>query len=74
MLTVASFDGAALGEAYEIPKYEGPQPAEEVEGGQTYTGSCHCGKVQVALSSKPLDETFPEPVAECKCSICERVG
>ncbi|KAH6685660.1 glutathione-dependent formaldehyde-activating enzyme [Plectosphaerella plurivora] len=69
-----TFDGKNYGSPYETPKYTGPQPAEEVEGGRTYTGSCHCGRVQVALSTKPLDETFPDPVAECKCSICERNG
>lgn len=63
-----------MGFKYEHPTYTGPQPAEEISNGRLYTGSCHCGRVQVALSSKPIDETFSEPIAECKCSICERAS
>ncbi|KAH7021568.1 glutathione-dependent formaldehyde-activating enzyme [Microdochium trichocladiopsis] len=66
------FDGAAMGSNYEHPRYTGSLPAEEIGGSRIHSGSCHCGRVQVALSSKPIDETFPEPVVECKCSICER--
>lgn len=66
------FNGAALGEAYVPPEYRGSTPAE-IEGHQLYTGTCHCGKVGVALMSKPLDATFDELMVECNCSVCERV-
>ncbi|KAM5352930.1 hypothetical protein ACJ41O_005652 [Fusarium nematophilum] len=65
------YDGAALGDRYEPPAYSGPQP-EPIDGGKIYTGNCHCGAVQVAVSSKPIDSTYSERIAECNCSICER--
>ncbi|KAM0328208.1 hypothetical protein ACHAQA_005615 [Verticillium albo-atrum] len=65
------YDGAAMGSKTEIPTYGGPLPTM-VDGGQLYTGSCHCGALQVALASKPLDDSFPEGIGECNCSICER--
>ncbi|CAG9941330.1 unnamed protein product [Clonostachys rosea f. rosea IK726] len=66
------YDGRALGNAYETPKHHGAHPKAEVEGGKTYTGSCHCGAVTVAVASKPIDETFAGRVMECNCSFCER--
>lgn len=75
MLTESQrYDGRALGNAYETPKHHGAHPEVEVEGGRTYTGSCHCGAVTVAVASKPIDETFAGRVVECNCSFCERVG
>ncbi|RCI09226.1 hypothetical protein L249_1395 [Ophiocordyceps polyrhachis-furcata BCC 54312] len=65
------FDGASLGDPYVPHKYKGPLPPE-VEGRKTYTGTCHCGKLGLAVSTKPLDETYEGNVIECNCSICER--
>ncbi|KAG7130569.1 Centromere protein V like [Verticillium longisporum] len=65
------FDGASSGPKPAPRTYDGPPP-EMVDGGKLYTGSCHCGAVQVALASKPLDESFPDGIGECNCSICER--
>ncbi|KAJ6441156.1 glutathione-dependent formaldehyde-activating enzyme [Purpureocillium lavendulum] len=67
------FNGAALGDPYVPPPYKGPTP-EAVEGQRLYTGTCHCGRVGVALASKPLDATFDELMVECNCSVCERNG
>lgn len=73
MLTqTCSFDGASSDPKPAPRTYDGPPP-EMVDGGKLYTGSCHCGAVQVALASKPLDESFPDGIGECNCSICERV-
>ncbi|KAH6887496.1 glutathione-dependent formaldehyde-activating enzyme [Thelonectria olida] len=66
------YDGAALGDKHEAPAYSGTQPEEQIDGGKVHTGSCHCGAVQVALSSKPIDSTFSDKIGECNCSICER--
>ncbi|KAH7123343.1 glutathione-dependent formaldehyde-activating enzyme [Dactylonectria estremocensis] len=65
-------DGAALGAAYEPLPYSGTLPAAQIEGGKVYTGSCHCGAVQVALTSKPIDSSFSDTIGECNCSSCER--
>lgn len=64
-------DGASRGSAYKHPEY----PVEDPKGGEqkgmkTYTGSCHCGRVMLAVRSKPLPEV---EVLECDCSICGRV-
>ncbi|KJZ76784.1 hypothetical protein HIM_03661 [Hirsutella minnesotensis 3608] len=67
------FDGAALGNRYESPEYKGSLPPA-VEGSKLYTGSCHCGKLGIAVMSKPLDETYSDRVVDCNCSICERNG
>ncbi|PNY29805.1 Centromere protein V [Tolypocladium capitatum] len=67
------FDGAALGDKHVPPEYKGALPVA-FEGSKLYTGSCHCGAVGVALTSKPLDETFDEQTTECNCSICGRNG
>ncbi|KAI3336760.1 glutathione-dependent formaldehyde-activating enzyme [Xylariaceae sp. AK1471] len=67
------FDGASLRPAYEAPKFTGPEPTAEVEGGKLYTGSCHCGAVTLAFKSKPLDKDFPG-LTECNCSSCGRQG
>ncbi|KAI9147794.1 glutathione-dependent formaldehyde-activating enzyme [Paramyrothecium foliicola] len=65
------YDGAAIGSPYEPPAHKGPLP-ETREGEKVYTGSCHCGALTVAVASKPLDETYPERVSQCNCSLCER--
>ncbi|KAM4057893.1 glutathione-dependent formaldehyde-activating enzyme [Hirsutella rhossiliensis] len=67
------FDGAAMGNKYVPHEYKGSLPAA-VAGKQLYTGSCHCGKVRVALMSKPLDDSYDDRIVECNCSICERNG
>ncbi|KAI1335149.1 glutathione-dependent formaldehyde-activating enzyme [Xylariaceae sp. FL0016] len=68
------FDGAGFGTTYELPKYTGPEPKMEIEGGKLYTGSCHCGAVKVALKSKPLNRSFTDQIYECNCSGCIRAG
>ncbi|RDA88630.1 hypothetical protein CP532_5854 [Ophiocordyceps camponoti-leonardi (nom. inval.)] len=65
------FDGASLGDPYVPHKYKGPLPPE-AKGQKTYTGTCHCGKLGLAVSTEPLDETYEGNVIECNCSICER--
>ncbi|KAL6875262.1 Mss4-like protein [Trichoderma novae-zelandiae] len=60
-----------IGAQYLLPEHRGGIPPS-VEGGQLYTGSCHCGAVTVALSCKPLDECSEERVVVCSCRICQR--
>ncbi|KAI1165086.1 glutathione-dependent formaldehyde-activating enzyme [Nemania serpens] len=72
-LDTKSFDGKALSPTYDAPKFTGPQPSLDVEGGQLYTGSCHCGAVTAALKSKPIDKDL-QGLVECTCSICGRYG
>ncbi|KAL7951575.1 Mss4-like protein [Trichoderma barbatum] len=60
-----------IGAQYLPPEHKGDIPPN-VEGGQLYTGSCHCGAVTVALSCKPLDEVSEEKAVVCNCSICSR--
>ncbi|KAL7918039.1 Mss4-like protein [Trichoderma austrokoningii] len=55
---------------YLPPAHKGGMPSS-IEGGQLYTGSCHCGAVTVALSCKPL-ESGEERIEECSCDICRR--
>ncbi|QYS95996.1 hypothetical protein H0G86_003260 [Trichoderma simmonsii] len=62
-----------IGAEYLPPEHKGEIPPN-VEGGQLYTGSCHCGAVTVALSCKPLDESNEGVVVVCNCSICSRNG
>ncbi|EHK23624.1 uncharacterized protein TRIVIDRAFT_148409, partial [Trichoderma virens Gv29-8] len=59
------------GPQYLPPEHKGDVP-QNVESGQSYTGSCHCGAVTVALSCKPLNEFSEEKVVVCNCSICSR--
>ncbi|KGQ10675.1 Centromere protein V [Beauveria bassiana D1-5] len=66
-------DGTKIGNPYEEPKHTGPLPAVEVEGGQLYTGSCHCGKLTIAAVIKTLEDDRDSGMIECNCSICERV-
>ncbi|KAI3330700.1 glutathione-dependent formaldehyde-activating enzyme [Ustulina deusta] len=74
-LPLKKFDGASLFQpAYESPKFTGSEPTVEIEGGQLYTGSCHCGAITLALKSKPLNKDFTENIVECNCSICVRAG
>ncbi|GAP82470.1 putative glutathione-dependent formaldehyde-activating enzyme [Rosellinia necatrix] len=73
-LDLKMFDGSALLPSYEVPKYTGPQPTKAVEGGELYTGSCHCGAITVAVNStKPFNKDL-EGVVECNCSSCGRYG
>ncbi|KAL6791288.1 Mss4-like protein [Trichoderma sp. SZMC 28013] len=60
-----------IGAEYLPPEHKGEIPPN-VEGGQLYTGSCHCGAVTVAISCKPLDELNEGVVVVCNCSICTR--
>ncbi|KAF3067940.1 hypothetical protein CFAM422_008106 [Trichoderma lentiforme] len=62
-----------IGAEYLPSEHKGEMPPN-VEGGQLYTGSCHCGAVTVALSCKPLDEFNEGVVVVCNCSICSRNG
>ncbi|RFU78542.1 glutathione-dependent formaldehyde-activating enzyme [Trichoderma arundinaceum] len=56
---------------YLPPEHKGDIPPS-IEGGRLYMGSCHCGAVTLALTSKPLDESSEERAAECNCNICQR--
>ncbi|OAA49624.1 glutathione-dependent formaldehyde-activating enzyme [Metarhizium rileyi] len=67
-------DHAEVEPMYKVPVHKGPEPAAEIEGGKLYKGGCHCGSVTIAVTSKPLDETFEDGGLECNCSICERNG
>ncbi|KAJ8121876.1 hypothetical protein ONZ43_g1784 [Nemania bipapillata] len=71
-LATKTFNGAAIPPVYQATKFEGPEP-KDIEGGQLYTGSCHCGAVTVGLKSKPLDNSF-KGLVECNCSICAKYG
>ncbi|KAI1083515.1 glutathione-dependent formaldehyde-activating enzyme [Whalleya microplaca] len=73
-LDIKPFDGGSFPPPYVPPKYTGPEPKAEVEGGRLYTGSCHCGAVRLAFLAKPLDKTYPENIAQCNCSMCGRQG
>ncbi|KAL7898064.1 Mss4-like protein [Trichoderma sp. SZMC 28014] len=55
---------------YSPPAHKGHIPSS-IEGGQLYTGSCHCGALTIAVSCKPL-ESGVERIAECGCDICRR--
>ncbi|KAL7797222.1 Mss4-like protein [Trichoderma ceciliae] len=66
------YDGASLGDSYQPPVHKGELPKAE-DGEVVYTGSCHCGAVTVATTSKPLDEAF-EGTIECNCSGCGRIA
>ncbi|KAI1334981.1 glutathione-dependent formaldehyde-activating enzyme [Xylariaceae sp. FL0016] len=71
-LDISTTDGASLQPAREPPHFPGPAPSAPVDGGRTYTGSCHCGAVTLALATKPLDSTYEDRIIECDCSICMR--
>lgn len=66
-------DGASLGEEYRPPAHKGSLPAATFSGSTTFTGSCHCGALTVAVTSKPLENNPDVRLVECNCSICERV-
>ncbi|KAI0202280.1 glutathione-dependent formaldehyde-activating enzyme [Astrocystis sublimbata] len=68
-----TYDGKALPPVYEAPKFKGPEPEAEVEGGQLHTGSCHCGAVTLALKAPAITKTT-QGFLECNCSICQRYG
>ncbi|OBT87617.1 hypothetical protein VE02_04109 [Pseudogymnoascus sp. 03VT05] len=84
------YDGAANELAYKPQEFAGPLPTAGIENSTTYTGSCHCGNMAVAVKAKPLPskgQTLPEIrgpgspfaehmeyVQECNCSICMRNG
>ncbi|KAI0457628.1 glutathione-dependent formaldehyde-activating enzyme [Xylaria acuta] len=72
-LETKAYDGKALPSTYEAPKFKGPEPTAEVEGGQLHTGGCHCGGVTLALKSKPINKDF-QGLVECNCSSCGRYG
>ncbi|KAF5502114.1 Centromere protein V [Colletotrichum aenigma] len=65
------YDGASLGDKYVSPEHNGPLPPA-IDGSKLYTGSCHCGAVNLAFMSEPLDETNDNETADCNCSICVR--
>ncbi len=71
---MVSVDGAKIGSPYEEHEHTGALPAVEVEGGQLYTGSCHCGKLTIAAHLKTVDDDEDSGMIECNCSICERVN
>ena len=53
------------------PKEPIAPPSAQGERLQTYTGQCHCGAVQYAFRSIPLNEI---EVCRCDCSYDIRVG
>ncbi|KAH8655354.1 Mss4-like protein [Xylariales sp. PMI_506] len=67
-------NGKAYPSQYESPTFTGIEPAAELEGGQVYTGSCHCGAVRLAVKSKPLNENYTDMVIDCNCSLDRRYG
>lgn len=78
-LDIKPYDGKSLQPLYSPPVYRGPEPSVEVENGQTYHGSCHCGAVTLAVKlKKPLEaydiSNDEERIVECNCSICARGG
>ncbi|KAI8944916.1 glutathione-dependent formaldehyde-activating enzyme [Xylaria longipes] len=72
-LETKTFDGKAIPSTYEVPKFKGPEPTAEVEGGLVYTGGCHCGGVTLALKSKPINKES-QGLLECNCSSCGKYG
>ncbi|TFB06725.1 hypothetical protein CCMA1212_000433 [Trichoderma ghanense] len=60
-----------IGDQYQPAEHKGGMPPN-IDGGQLYTGSCHCGAITVALSCKPLKEFDDERVVVCNCRICQR--
>ncbi|KAI1178451.1 glutathione-dependent formaldehyde-activating enzyme [Nemania sp. FL0916] len=73
-LPLETFDGASLPPTYQPPKFSGPEPTAQIEGGKLYTGSCHCGAITLALKSKPIDKNSTENFTECNCSSCAKGG
>ncbi|KAI1268989.1 glutathione-dependent formaldehyde-activating enzyme [Xylariaceae sp. FL1019] len=74
-IPLKKFDGANIIQpAYDIPKFTGPEPTAEVEGGKLYTGSCHCGAVTLAVKNKPIVKESEETFMECDCSTCAKAG
>lgn len=75
-LDVKPFDGKSLGPPYDPAVYKGPElPVKE--GGKIYHGSCHCGRVTLAVRvDKPLEQrditVDEERICECNCSACSR--
>ncbi|POS77371.1 glutathione-dependent formaldehyde-activating enzyme [Diaporthe helianthi] len=75
-LNVKPFDGKAFGPPYEPAVYKGPALAVG-EGGKIYHGSCHCGRVTLAVRvDKPLElrdiTVDEERICVCNCSACSR--
>ncbi|KAK3316000.1 glutathione-dependent formaldehyde-activating enzyme [Apodospora peruviana] len=66
------YNGKAVEQPYQSPKYTGKEPISKAENAKTYHGSCHCGAVTLALKSAPLDKDYPDKVLVCNCSVCER--
>jgi hypothetical protein len=75
-LKVITSDGIPRDPQYIPPQFIGtiPTPETPFESPKTYTGSCHCGNVTVAMTTdKPLPDGN-ERIQECNCSICTRNG
>lgn len=68
-----SIKGSELGKPYVAPEHKGAEPTA-IEGGKLYTGSCHCGRVTVAMVNKPIEDDDDAGMVVCNCSICERVS
>ncbi|KAI1327145.1 glutathione-dependent formaldehyde-activating enzyme [Xylariaceae sp. FL0255] len=74
-IPVKTFDGKnIIKPGYEEPQFTGPEPTAEVENGQLYTGSCHCGAVKVAMKMKTLDKDSASTLTMCNCSSCGKAG
>ena len=53
---------------------QAPVPTPAIANPKTYTGSCHCGAITVAMTTKGALPEGGEDVLECDCSICTRNG
>ncbi|KAK4166062.1 hypothetical protein QBC43DRAFT_26100 [Cladorrhinum sp. PSN259] len=76
-LKTTDYGGAALGAKYEPTPYTGPEPQPTTfTDGKVYHGSCHCGAVTAALKvpTSLEDKSYKEPIMECNCSLCRRIG
>lgn len=71
-LTYGRYDGASIGEPYEFPAHVGDRPTRVLRNHKTYTGSCHCGALTLAVNIR-LDGPNPD-VQECACVVCRVVS
>lgn len=68
------YDGKAIDPQYVPAKFAGTEPTAEIENAKTYYGGCHCGAVTVAMKTPGPLTDGKQPILECNCSICMRVG
>ncbi|KAH7385017.1 Mss4-like protein [Cadophora sp. MPI-SDFR-AT-0126] len=73
-LEITKMDGAALEPQYIPHPYTGPEPTAKFENAKVYTGTCHCGAVGMAMKTAGPLPSSGQPIEECDCSICSRIG